>query len=376
MIVASVNLLLVVRVLVFLLGLWLVVRTLSSAMRSFVLPRGETDAMTALVFTTIRRVFQFRLRGNKPFAERDRIMALYAPISLLTMPPFWLTMVAFGYMGMFWAVGTEPPTEPWEPWAIQDAFLESGSSLLTLGYASVYTLPQMILSFSEATVGLILIALLIAYLPTMYNTFSRREAAVTKLSSRAGSPPSSVEMILRMNRIGELDKLRAFWEEWETLFAEIEESHTSLAALVFFRSPQPEHSWVTAAGTVMDTAALIRSCVDVPRDSKADLCIRAGFLALQRVAAFFRVEFNPNPHYPDEPISITRAEFEAVCATLEEQGVPLKLDREQAWQDFAGWRVNYDKVLLALCALTMAPHAEWSSDRAPNYELPPIRARR
>jgi hypothetical protein len=45
-------------------------------------------------------------------------------------------------------------------------------------------------------------------------------------------------------------------------------------------------------------------------------------------------------------------------------------DRDQAWRDFAGWRVNYDTVLLALAALTLAPPAMWSSDRS---RMPPAR---
>jgi len=48
---------------------------------------------------------------------------------------------------------------------------------------------------------------------------------------------------------------------------------------------------------------------------------------------------------------------------LARHGVPLKDDRDLAWQDFAGWRVNYDTVLLALCLLTTAPYRPWSSDQ-------------
>jgi len=102
-------------------------------------------------------------------------------------------------------------------------------------------------------------------------------------------------MIARLHRIGELEKLRAFWEDWETTFARVEESHTSLAALVFFRSPNPKHSWVTASGAVMDTAALVLSVVDVPHEPKAALCIRAGFLALRRIADFFHIPYNTDP---------------------------------------------------------------------------------
>jgi hypothetical protein len=170
-------------------------------------------------------------------------------------------------------------------------------------------------------------------------------------------------MILRYQRIHGLDRLTELWIEWERWFADIEESHTSLAALVFFRSPQPDHSWVTAAGAVLDAAALIRSTVDVPRDAQADLCIRAGYLALRRIADFFKIPYNANPR-PDDPISISRTEFDAACDELMRNGVPLKADRDQAWRDYAGWRVNYDTALLALATLTMAPYAPWSSDRS------------
>jgi hypothetical protein len=208
-----------------------------------------------------------------------------------------------------------------------------------------------------------MVALLIAYLPTMYNAFQQRELAVTMLEVRAGSPPSAVEMIIRFHRLHSLENLHGLWESWETWFAQIEESHTSLAALVFFRSPQPDHSWVTASGAVLDAASLMRSTVDVPADTQADLCIRAGYLALRRIADFFGVAYNSAARFPDDPISITRVEFDAACSQLAAAGVPLTPDRDQAWQDFAGWRVNYDRVLLALAGLTMAPYAPWSSDR-------------
>jgi hypothetical protein len=280
-------------------------------------------------------------------------MAFYAPLSLLALLPVWLSSILAGYTGMFWALGTSS-------W--REALKASGSSLLTLGFATTNDLPKTILMFSEATLGLIMVALLIAYLPTMYAAFSRREAVVTLLEVRAGSPPSAVEMIERYNRIHGLSRLSEMWRIWEVWFAEVEESHTSLAALTFFRSPQPNRSWITAAGAVLDTASLVASTVDVPHDPQADLCIRAGFLALRHIADSFHIPYNPDPHFGD-PISVTRQEFDAVYDRLASHGIPLKSDRDQAWRDFAGWRVNYDTVLLALAELTMAPQAPWSSDR-------------
>lgn len=149
------------------------------------------------------------------------------------------------------------------------------------------------------------------------------------------------------------------WPVWEEWFADIEESHTSLAPLAFFRSPRAERSWVTAAAAVLDAAALSRSTLDIERDPQADLCIRAGYVALRQIADFFRISYPADPHFPADPISISRQEFDTACEELRALGAPLKEDREQAWRDFAGWRVNYDAVLVALAGLVMAPDAPW-----------------
>ena len=354
---------LVVRVLVFIAGLAIVAGTFLSAVRTFVLPRSAPDQLTRVIFLLMRRLFDLVLKRTASYEDRDRVMAIYAPLALLSMPPVWLICVLIGYMGMFWAIGV--PT-------LRLAFRISGSSLLTLGFAPVETLGETILAYSEATLGLILVDLLIAYLPTMYNAFQKRETAVTLLEIRAGSPPSAVEMFLRFQRLKRMEKLGELWTSWEIWFAEIEESHTSLPALAFFRSPQPEHSWITAAGAVLDAAALAASTLDIPHDVQADLCIRAGYLALRRIADFFGIPYNPAPSTNDV-ISISRDEFDEACRQLEQGGVPLKLDREQAWRDFSGWRVNYDYVLLALCGLTMAPWAPWSSDRSLIRRRAPLR---
>ena len=351
----------------FLLGVVIVTATLVSAVKTLVLPRSAPDQLTRLVFITIRRLFTIRLRWAKSYSERDRIMAFFAPVSLLALVPAWLTFVMLGYSCMYWAL---------EAGSAYSALRVSGSSVLTLGFTATEGLAMTILEFSEAAIGLILVALLIAYLPTMYAAFSRRETAVTMLEVRAGSPPSAIEMILRYNRIHGLDRLTEQWKIWEAWFADIEESHTSLPALCFFRSPRPEHSWVTAAGAVLDTASLTLSAVEIPNDPQAALCIRAGFLALRHIADFFSIPYNKEPFFPSDPISITREEFDAACEQLASKGVPLKSDRQQAWRDFAGWRVNYDTVLLILARMTLAPEAPWSSDRIVANAMPAFFARK
>jgi hypothetical protein len=339
-----------------LLGVAIIVGTLISAIRTFVVPRSISDWLTWRVFQTMRRIFDIITLPIRTYRGRDRIMAFYAPISLLLLPVVWLILVSLAYTAIYWGLGDGG-------WA--QAFTISGSSLLTLGFAAPHDLMSTALVFSEATIGLALIALFLAYLPTIYSAFSRREAAVTALEIRAGSPPSAVEMIKRFYRIHGFDHFGEIWDSWEEWFVELEETHTSLAALIFFRSPRPERSWITAAGTVLDTASLMLSAVDVPREAHSQLCVRAGYVALRYIADLFKIPYNPTPTVDTERISISRAEFDAAFDELAEAGVPIVGDRELAWRDFAGWRVNYDRVLLALANLTMAPYAPWTSDRMP-----------
>ena len=349
----------ILRVVCFVVGGYAVIWTLTSAVRTFVLPRSDNVFLIRLVFQAIFRLFQLRIQWAKTYSARDWIMGFFSPVALLILPVTWLAIISLGYMLMFWAVGVRP-------W--YDAFLLSGSSLLTLGFASVDNLAEVFLAFSEATIGLGLVALLISYLPTMFTAFTEREAAVSMLEIYASTPPSPAAMLKRMHRIHGLEYLSEIWKDWERWFVELEQTHTSLIPLVFFRSPHVGQSWVITAGTVLDVAALRSSTLDMPRDPKAELCIRAGYLALQNIVDFFRIPFDPKPR-PTDPISVTYDEFMALCQELADAGVPLKSDLDQAWRDFKGWRVNYDRVLRVLAGLTMAPSAPWSGDRA--IQVPP-----
>jgi hypothetical protein len=349
--------------LMFALGLLTVMLTLSSAVSTFVLPRAARSQLNRLVFGLLRRVINFILQFAKTYRRRDTIMAYYAPIGLMLLLPTWYLLILAGYAAMYWALG------------VGDLFVVlrlSGSSLFTLGFDISKTPVVTVFVFSEAMLGLMLVGLLIAYLPTMYSAFARREQAVNLLEVRAGSPPSALEMLLRFNRIHGLGKLSDYWKTWEAWFADVEESHTTLPALTFFRSPRAENSWVTAAGAVLDAAAITLSTIEIPYDASAALCIRAGFLAFRRIANYFDIPNPQDPHYPATPICVERHEFDDVINQLAAAGLPIKADREQAWRDYAGWRVNYDRSLILLCGLVMAPQASWSSDRVPEFVLPPL----
>jgi hypothetical protein len=339
----------------FLIGVAVVVSTLISAIRTTVLPRGVSSRIGKQVFLWTRVVFRLRVGRSPSYEKRDRIMAMYAPAALVTLLTVWLVLLVAAYTAMYTAIGVHP---------LPRAFELSGSSIFTLGTTTTDTVFGDFLTYSEAGLGLLFLTLLITYLPTIYTTFQRREASVTLLEVRAGNPPSAVNLLVRYHRIEKLDQLNDLWIQWEGWFADLEESHVSFPALAYFRSPQPDHSWITAAGTVLDAGSLWASTVEHPRDPDVQLCIRAGSLALRRIAAYFAVPFDADPA-PDDPISISHYEYDEACRELAAAGVPLKDDLAAGWKSFAGWRVNYDTPLLNLARLTEAPIAAWTSDRSP-----------
>jgi hypothetical protein len=274
-------------------------------------------------------------------------------VALLALLVAWLVCVVSGYTLMFFALGENTWIE---------AFTFAGSALFTLGFAAREDLGTVALDFSAAAIGLALLALFISYLPSLYGGFQRRERGVSKLEVRAGQPPTGLYLLELAWTVGRLENLRDLWAEWEDWFVDIDESHSSFPSLVVFRSVHADQSWVTAAGAILDGASLFSSTVDVPRQPEPEFMIRSGYLCLRHLAAFFQIPVDHDPR-PDDPISITRAEYEVAYDHLVQSGVPVKADREQAWRDFAGWRVNYDTALIGLARLAMAPRAPWSSDR-------------
>jgi hypothetical protein len=345
---------LALRIIAVAIGVSLVASAVISAIKTVVIPRQASSLITRTVFKVLRKAYVLVTPPSMSYARRDRVLATYAPLGLLGLLVAWISLTFLGYAAIFWGLGgTTSATVALEL---------SGSSLFTLGFLRPTTFWLMMISFTEAAIGLFLLALLITYLPSINAAFSRREQGVTALAVRAGEPPTGLEMVQRFWRLERMTELHEVWVEWERWFVDVEETHTSFSALAFFRSPQTDHSWVTAAGAVLDAAALTISCVDVAHDVQADICIRAGYLSLRRIAEGFGIEFDRRPA-PDDPISITRLEWNDAMDDLAASGVPVKLDRDQAWRNFAGWRVNYDTVLLELADITDAPYAMWSSDR-------------
>lgn len=339
------------QVLVFSIGALLALSAVLAAIRSFVLPRNESVLLNNAVFKALRFFFDGIARLGSTYARRDRVMALYAPVALVALPIVWLVFIALGYTAMYWAL---------DEGSWSRCYRISNNSLLTIGADEpTRRLFASSLSYSEATLGLLLLTLLISYLPTIYQAFSRRELVVARLELRAGTPATPTSLIQWLNRSGSLSDDGPQWQRWEEWFVEIEESHTSLPVLSFFRSPQAGRSWVSAAGIILESAALISSTVDQPRDQQMELCFKAGCIAINRVARFFQnnAHATPTPLAPDaDPATDpTHQEFLNAYANLQEQDLTLLRDPEKAWRHYQELHSRYAEALQYLGVLLMTP---------------------
>ena len=347
---------------VFTVGALVALGTLLAAIQTVVVPRAERSLMVRFVYVGMGILFSVLARRRKTYEAKDALLARYAPTTLMFLPVVWATGVIYGFSLMFWALDVRP---------YREALTLSGWSLTTLGYRVTTDFFTLTLAGFEALIGLGIVAFLISFLPTMYSAFSSREAAVARLEIRAGTPPTPEAMIILAHETGGLEDMEDTWTEWEHWFIHIEETHQTYPALAYFRSVRSDRSWVTAAGCILDTAAIMLSTVAVPHSPPAPFMIRAGYVALRNIADFFAIDYDPDP-MPTSPITVRRHEFYETYETLRSAGVPVVEDRDQAWRDYAGWRVNYDDCLVGLASITSAPPGKWSSDRPSAYHRLPL----
>lgn len=360
-----------VRILVAVLAALGVAAVLASVLRTVVLPRGVPARLARVVFLAVRNVLVLRLRLTRrtDYRTRDRVFALQAPLGLFAQLFTWGLLILILFGAIFWSLSTTRFSAA----SIAHAIELSGSSMLTLGFDSPNGLARQVVAFAAAGVGLSLFALVITYLPSLYNAFSRREALITKLVVRTGDPPTGPRLLARSWQLARFEQLDQVWEGWEDWFVDMGESHTSFPQLAFFRSPHPQNHWVLAAESVLDGAGLLLSTCDVSRQPHSELCLEAGVRALQAIADFLGV-----PHRPPEPearIALPETTFHQGCDDLAQVGVPIHSDRDKAWERFRTIRARYEPLIAVLGRMTDAPRSEWSSwsEDAPRHSPPLLR---
>jgi hypothetical protein len=362
------------RVVVGLLAVVGVAAVLGSVLRTVVLPRAVPARLGRVAFLLVRTVLRLRLRwtGRSDYATRDRVFALQAPFGLFAQLLVWAALIWMLFAVMFWSLSGSTI----DGGTVGRALEQAGSSMLTLGFDEPDGLARQLLSFAAAGVGLTLLALVIAYIPTVYAAFARREALITKLVVRVGAPPTGPALLSSTWRLGRFEQLEEVWNGWEDWFIDVGESHTTFPQLAFFRSPHPRNHWVLATEAVLDGAALFTTVCDVPDQSRSVLCLHAGVHSLVAMADFLGI-----PQHPPEPgaeIALPQQRFDEACDELRDLGVPLREDHARSWSEFQSIRARYEPLLAVIGRLTDAPRSDWSSwtYAAPRHRPPLLRPHR
>lgn len=332
-------------------GIAIVGYALQTAIQTFLLPQPGLSLLSRFVFRSLQPVVHSIERAPLPPARRHAWLSIYAPLCLLLIVFGTIVVIGVGYTLILYGLGAS---------TLEAAFLISISSVSTLGFASMGSGVVIPLAATiETMIGVLIVALLIGYLPTIYAAVQEREQAVAKLAMHVGTPPTGVSILSRYAGADGASRFESLMTEWSGWFVALAESHNALAGIVFARSPQPQRSWVTTGGAVLDAAALALTALAPPL-AGAEPCLTAGSQALRQILD--GVHLRPADDRAGEAaLHVTRADFDAACAALAQAGLPAATDRAAAWSAFATRRGDYDAALVALCRLTRAPAAPWSS---------------
>ncbi len=329
-----------------------ILMTSGSVARTLLLPGSRVGFLLRKIDQGTDRIFRLVGRLTPTHERRSRYRSVHAPLILAAQLWSWLVLYLLGYALLLW-----PQTRHLGP-----ALKESGSSLFTLGFAATGRGTAVILDLLAAATGLIVVALQIAYLPTLYAAFNRREADVSLLLVRAGQPAWGPELLARSHLMGALDELPALYAVWERWAAELAESHSSYPVLLRFRAANPMSSWLTAFLAVLDAAALHASLSTDRPPPQARLFLRMGFGCLQQLATTLGIPYDPDPR-PDAGIRLTEEEFHVGIARLQAYNFPIDRPIKDVWIHFQGWRVNYESIVYYLAFEIDAPPALWSGPR-------------
>ncbi len=347
-------------------GALLVLTAWASVIGTLIVPRPVSSWLTRSVDLSVNVVYRLLKDAITDFKRRDRLLATQAATILLGQLVVWLAISFAGYALLFW---------PFEIHGLGSSFTAAGSSLFTLGFVKPASLVPSAVVFVAAATGLVIVTLQIAYLPTLYAAFNRRETEVALLNARAGVPSWGPELLARTHYalgsgVSTIDTLPDLYAQWERWAADVAESHTTYLPLVRFRSPRPLSSWVTALLAVLDSAALYlalspKSAPVVP----ARLCLRGGFQCFAQIARAMGIEVPLEPD-PNGEISLSYDEFLEAVARMRKVDFPIERDPEDAWPDFVGWRLNYETAAYAVAYALDAVPALWSGPR--RHHVPPI----
>src|SRR5256885_2821044 len=233
-------------------ALWVVV-IMWDAFEALVLPRRVTRRLrpTRMFYRVTWEVWSAVARRMRPGGRRETYLSFFGPLSLLVLVAVW----AASLVAAFALLQTGSALNVRGGGSFTDHLYLSGETFFTLGLGDVTPVTRVgrALVVIEAGVGFAFLALVIGYLPVLYQSFSRREVNITLLDARAGSPPSAEELL--RGEWPDQGALTALHRESERWNAEVLESHLSYPVLSYYRSQHANQSWLAALTTRLDPSA-------------------------------------------------------------------------------------------------------------------------
>jgi hypothetical protein len=322
----------------------LTVFVLLDAFAAMILPRRVKHVFLARLFYRSAWTFwRAAARLIPPGPWRPAFLGVFGPLAVLALLAVWALSLIATFALLHWSVGT----------AIAGAdgsfgvyLYFSATTFFTLGFGDLVPsgAAGRTLAAVEAGLGYGFLAVIISYLPVLYQAFSRREITISLLDARAGSPPTAGELLRRLAAGGNLAGLGPILAEWERWAAELLESHLSYPALSFYRSQHDNQSWAGALTAILDTSALLIAGVDGPDGHQARLTFAMARHAAVDLALVYRTR--PLPSQPDR---LTEADLARLWAALQEAGLQAR-DQPAAAKALAELRGLYEPFVTALAA--------------------------
>ncbi len=335
-------------------GVALLLLTGSSVIKTLLIPRNLGSAISTAMARSVLASYRLITARIDDVQRREQILASGAPAYLFVLLVCWIACLYVAYTLLLL---------PFTHDSAVRALRLSGSSLFTLGFATPSGAEPYGIVFAAAISGLGVIALLIGYLPTLYAAYNRRETLVIMLEALSGKPPWGPELLARQQLIRNTAYLPRLYERWTEWAADISESHTTYRTLIYFRSRYPEQAWPLALLAVLDAAALHLSLNPESAPAEARPLLRVGYVTMRAIARTLGIEVTDDPR-PDDPLVLTKADYDEAVQHLAEAGWTFERTPDQAWMHFRGWRVNYEGAAHGIAAHLDLPTALWSGPRA------------
>jgi hypothetical protein len=290
--------------------------------------------------------------------RRQTFLSIFGPLSLLALIGLWAVGLIFGFALLHWSLETLPETAGGR---FGTYVYFSGTTFFTLGYGDLVPVGPAgrALSVAEAGLGFGFLALVISYLPVLYQAFSHREITISLLDARAGSPPTAGELLSRCAAACDPAAAGPLLAEWERWAAELLESHISYPVLSYYRSQHDNQSWVGALTLILDTCALLIAAVDGPSGHQARLTFAMGRHAAVDLGLVFGT-----PPLPPQPDRLPPADLDRLRESLRAAGLTMR-DGPAVARALAELRGLYEPFVNALAAHFLFALPPFRPDKPP-----------